>query len=1027
MPALEDGFNEGERKLVTILFADIRGSLALIERLDPEQAQQILDAVTTTLGQAVHRFGGTVSQNLGDGIMALFGAPCAVEDHADRACLAALAMVEDVRALQIDGCSAGQIQLSIGISSGEVVVGPFKSDLVKHYSAVGATTHIAARLQQRAETGRPLLTAVTRDLLKGSFALRSLGPQPLHGLSEPLELIELLGHAPGRPPLLRRMRRGCAPFVGRKIELALLLTEAEHASAGSGRLILLSGEPGIGKSRLAHEFLLQEPVASWRRAVAWTSVLGPVTPWQPVAALLRSLFSLNEGSDAEAACTALRVALTEIDPKLASLAVPLTACLGLVPPDVSWAGLDPSLRRERMRKSLLDLLRRLTAEKPLVLLIEDVHEADHETLAFLDLLTNEIGTIRLLVVITARPSFTPAWLINLRTRHIALEPLDRESSAHLLRPLTGAQPISELLCARLVERAGGNPFFLEELAHGIGEWLGTAAPGKMSDAASAEPTHLPSSIRMLLSARIDRLDGGCRRILRAASVLGDPIVPDLLVHLVEGLERDITAALEALCQDGFLTADRHGSRYRFRHALIREAAYGGLLKRQARALHRRAVDAVRECPTALNSGEGLAALAYHALHAELWSVAFSAYREVAERALIRSAARDGLSAVRKAAQALDKLEEAAERPQDRLELLFTEIEARFSAGEHGRLIEPIARALGLAETIKDDRRRVRALTLAALQHWLRGEMHAAVAASSKARQLAGDLGELDLEVNTGTRLGMFLIARGDYEAACRTLRRVAETIPEARYGDRFGLGALPAATARAALARALVELAAFDEAKHWAREAARIAERYDHPFTRLYVAQEIGLCLLRAGETDEAVRVLVEGCRIAQDLPRSLLRAAAEAELGAAYLELGRLEDGLRLTQEAVDYGRSIGLIPQHAQQLSYLARAHLLMGDIEQAERLAEEAIGLAERHEERGDAAWIRYLLGAVREQRSANEARKAYTVAWHEAQQLGLKALADRCEAAIRRLYPDVMPISVVADVRKLTAGERQSVFH
>ncbi|MEK0083289.1 ATP-binding protein [Benzoatithermus flavus] len=1000
-PYRPENWRKGERKLVTVLFADIRGSLQLIQALDVEQAQHLLDEVTTRLAAAVHRYGGTVCQVLGDGIMALFGAPCALEDHADRACLAALDMVEDIHELRVDGIDAGAVALRIGICSDEVVVRAIVSDLVSHYSAVGTAVHVASRLQQMATPGIPRLAAKTRRMLVRGFELESLGPRPVAGLAEPLELFDLIGpEPPGEPGGSLRNRSEATPLVGRTREMAVLLAEAERALNRRGRLVFVQGEPGMGKSRLARELLAQEPLRGWRRGVA-APALGLPAPWQLLARLLGSLLGVSAGRDADATCRALTESLTRLDESLKALAVPLTACFGLAPDAASWSELDPRQRRERIRQSLLTLLRRLSIENPVVLVAEDLHEADHETLAFLELLAQEIGSMRLLVVATARPPLTPAWLGKPDVLTLRLEPLSTASAAGLLEALLGAAAVGAPLRAELIRRAGGNPFFLEELARAV-----AASPGDDGSRQGLDVAALPGSVQVVLNARIDRLPWGQRILLRAASVLGELIDLDLLRELDPEAGDELVPWLEALCAAGFLAFDPGAGCYRFRHTLTREAAYSGLLRRQRIELHRRVVRKLEEEDERARDAGALARIAYHAFFAELWERAFDAYRDLAERALARSAVADALFACGRADMALRQLDPTG--PSSRLvDLRLLQAEAHFAAGDHAAVAPRVEEARIAAVRLNDQRRVVRALSMSTLAHWARGDLAASVTIGREALATATVLGDFELRVNTAFRLATFLIARGEYEASVGPLEWVIDAIPADGGHERFGLTMVAGVAARAALARALAELDMPERVLLLSDEAMAMAAAIGHGFTTIFAAQEIGLAFLRLDDPDRAALALEPGYALCREAPSHILFPATAAELGYARVLQGERGTGFRLLEAAVAADEQNRLDSQRGQRIGFLAAACLIGGDAERAERLAERALALARRHGERGDEGWLLLLRAAVALHGDAAAAAAAsyLSEARDLAEELGMRRLLCRCDAARSRRHDGV----------------------
>jgi class 3 adenylate cyclase len=365
---------EGERKQVTILFADIKGSMELLAGRDPEEARQILDPVLERMIEAVHHYEGTVNQVMGDGIMALFGAPIAHEDHAVRACYAALRIQAALARLAAEAARTGpaEIAIRIGLNSGEVVVRAIGNDLHMDYSAVGQTTHLAARMEQQASPGAILLTGRTARLAEGYIAVRSLGPAAVRGLPEPVETFELLGPGPARSRLQAASARGLTRFVGREAEIAQVRAALDRAASGHGQLFALVGEPGVGKSRLVAELTRTALAPPWRLVETAGASYERTAPYWSVVGLLRAWFGLEEGDDGARILAKVGAGLGAPDEALAPLVTPLRALLGTPVESAPWQGLGPIQQRRRILDAVRQLVLRASRTGPLCVVFEDL-------------------------------------------------------------------------------------------------------------------------------------------------------------------------------------------------------------------------------------------------------------------------------------------------------------------------------------------------------------------------------------------------------------------------------------------------------------------------------------------------------------------------------------------------------------------------------------------------------------------------------------------------------------------------------
>src|SRR5947208_1622668 len=455
---------EGERKQVTVLFADIRGSTSLLEGLDPEEGQKIIDPVLRVMMEAVHRYEGTVNQVLGDGIMALFGAPLAHEDHAIRACYAALAMqqamhhyTEEVR--RSHGM-AGRVRL--GLNSGEVVVRAIGNDLHMDYSAIGQTTHLAARMEQLAAPGSILLTAATLRLVEGLVRVQTLGPVPVKGLAEPVEVCELVGVTALRRRLQAAVARGLSPFVGRQPEVAALHQALARAGAGQGQVVALLGEPGVGKSRLVYEFLHAHHAQGWLRLESGSVSYGKATAYLPVCDLLKAYCHIEDRDDLRTVRAKITGQILTLDDALQDTVPAVLALFEALPADSPFLSLDPLQRRRRTLEALKRVLLRESQVQPLLLVFEDLHWIDSETQAMLDTLVESLPTARVLLLVNYRPEYQHGWGSKTYYTQLRLDPLPEASADRLLQALLGADASLGPLTQPLMARTQGKSCFLEE-------------------------------------------------------------------------------------------------------------------------------------------------------------------------------------------------------------------------------------------------------------------------------------------------------------------------------------------------------------------------------------------------------------------------------------------------------------------------------------------------------------------------------------------------------------------------------------
>ena len=500
---------EGERKQVTVLFADLKGSMELLADRDPEEARKLLDPVLERMMEAVHRYEGTVNQVMGDGIMALFGAPLAHEDHAVRACYAALRMQESV-AQYAEGVFRSHgvpIQIRVGLNSGEVVVRAIGSDLHMDYTAVGQTTHLAARMEQMAAPGTILLAPATLQLAEGYVQVAARGPVAVKGLPDPVEVYALTGASASRTRLHAAAARGLTRFVGRDAEVEQIRRALTLAQDGHGQLVAIVGEPGVGKSRLVYELTHSHRTQEWLVLEAGSVSYGKATSYLPVIDLLKAYFKIHDRETHREIREKVTGKLLTLDRTLEPILPALLALLDVPVEDAHWQALDPPQRRQRTLDAVKHLLLRESQGQPVLVVFEDLHWIDAETQALLDGLVESLPTARVLLLVNYRPEYQHGWGRKTYYSQLRLDALPPESAGELLSALLGDDPGLEPLKRLLVRR--GNPFFIEESIRTLVEMQALAGErGAYRLTRPIQAIEVPATVQVILAARIDRLSAG---------------------------------------------------------------------------------------------------------------------------------------------------------------------------------------------------------------------------------------------------------------------------------------------------------------------------------------------------------------------------------------------------------------------------------------------------------------------------------------------------------------------------------------
>jgi class 3 adenylate cyclase/tetratricopeptide (TPR) repeat protein len=998
---------EGERKQVTVLFADLKGSMELLADRDPEEARKLLDPVIEQMMDAVHRYEGTVNQVMGDGIMALFGAPLAHEDHAVRACYAALRMQDSVRRYseQLRRAQGVEAQIRIGLNSGEVVVRSIGSDLRMDYTAVGQTTHLAARMEQLATPGTVRLTGETLRLAEGYVEVRSLGPIPVKGLADPVEIFELTGAGQARTRLQAAALRGLTRFVGRDAEVEHLRRVLDRAAGGHGQVVSIVGEAGVGKSRLTYEFTHSHRVQDWLILEASSVSYGKATSYLPVIDLLKGYFKIGNRDDHRDMHAKVLGRVLSLDRALESLLSPLLALLDVPVEDGSWQALDPPQRRRRTLEAVRRLLLRESQVQPLLVVFEDLHWIDSETQALLDSLVDSLGSARLLLLVNYRPEYQHAWGSKTAYSQMRLDALSTQHAGELLDVLLGADPSLGPLKELLVRR--GNPFFLEETVRTLVETKALEGlPGRYRLTQPLQSLQVPSSVQTILAARIDRLSSEDKRLLQTASVVGKDVPFALLQGIAELSDDMLRGALDRLQAAEFLYESSlfPDLEYTFKHALTHEVTYGSLLADRRRALHSAVVETM-EGVYAGRLPEHAERLAHHALRGEVWDKAVTYFREAGAKAAVRSAYREAVTCFEQALAALPRLPGTHERLEEAIDLRFDLRTSLLPLGQLEKGLEYLREAEGLARTLDDPRRLAWASAYMISSCWLTGRLTDALTFAQTAQAIAETLGDLRLKVVANQYLAATLWNVGDYQAAMDLFRKVTESLKGDLSRERFGQALLPSVFARRYLAHALSERGEFDQSIAEAEEGLRIAEAADHPFSLGQAYLVLGYIHVVKGEFDQAVPLLERALAMSRDWNIRLLSPSCMGFLGYTYALSGRLAEGLALLADAMTAFESGVATVFHSLVAAHAGEACILAGRSQEAHRHAERALTLARRRGERGDEAYALRLLGEIHSQETPPDdgaAETRYRQAMTLADHLGMRLLVAHCQFGLGTLY-------------------------
>jgi predicted ATPase/class 3 adenylate cyclase len=839
------GARDGERKTITALFADIKGSMDLLENLDPEDARQLIDPALSLMMEAVHRYEGYVAQSLGDGIFALFGAPIAHEDHAQRALYAALRMQEEMRryADRVRLARGIPLQVRVGLNTGEVVVRSIHTDdLHTDYVPIGHATSLAARLQGLANPGSIVVSASTFRLTEGFFAFHALGAAQIKGVSEPVPVYEVMGVEPLRTRLQVAARRGLVRFVGRQRELELLQQAWEQAKQGRGQIVAVVGEPGVGKSRLYYEF----KVHCQRDGLVLETFSvshGKAYPYLPLIELLNTYFQLTPQDDERRRREQVIGKVLTLDRRLEDTLPHLSALVGIEEATASLAHLDPPLRRRRTFEAITRLLLRESLNQPVLLLVEDLHWLDSETHAWLTLFSERVATARLLLLVNYRPEFHHGWGSKTYYRQLRLDPLGSEEAYALLTALLGDSAALQPLKPFILAKTAGNPFFMEEMVQTLVDQrvLRRDPAGGMQlvspvTSSALAALQLPPTVQGVLAARIDRLPAAEKALLQTLAVLGKEFAWSLLTAVVDQPDEDVQRLLAHLQAEEFIYEQPAfpESAYTFKHALTQEVAYNAVLLERRRVLHERTAQAL-EGLIAERLPEHYHALAHHYSRSGNTAKAIDYLYRAGHQAVERSAYAEAVGHLSTALGLLAALPETRERSQQELAVQMTLGTAlRVIKGQAAPEVERLyTRARELCEQVGEPLQLFRVLEGLWHAHGSRGDYQTRRALGEQLLSLAQRLQDPDLLLEAHHALWTTLLSGGELAATRPHLAQGMKLYDPQRHRTHAALysGHDPGVCCRMQAARSLWLLGYPDQAVASIQAALVLAQQLAHPLS----------------------------------------------------------------------------------------------------------------------------------------------------------------------------------------------------
>ena len=970
------GNTDGERKTITALFADLKGSTALIEGLDPEEARTIIDPALQLMMDAVHRYEGYVAQALGDGIFALFGAPLAHEDHPQRALYAALRMQERMRRYADTLREKGHppLLMRVGVNTGEVVVRSIrKDDLHTDYVPIGLSTNLAARMEQLAAPGSILITEHTLRLTEGYFEFKALGKTQIKGVEDPLHVYEVLSAGPPRTRLqIAATSRGLTRFIGRQRELGQLRQRLVQATTGQGQIVGVMGEPGLGKSRLFYEFKLLAP-RGCLVLEAYSVSHGKASPYLPLMELLKSYFQIQLPDDDRTRREKVIGKVLGLDRSLEETLPYLFALFGLDDSTSFLQQMDPQVRRRRTFEAIKKLFLRESLNQPLMLIFEDLHWIDSETQGFLDTLSEGVASAKILLLVNYRPEYRHEWGTKTYYTQLRLAPFGTEEAEEFLTMLLGNEARLHSLKQLILQKTEGTPFFMEEVVQELveqGALVRASGGGAGFVLASTVPVvrdfHIPTTVQGVLAARIDRLPAEEKELLQQLAIIGREFTLSLVTGVIGQSDEAWYPLLAALQRKEFLYEQPAFPEvhYLFKHALTQEVAYNSVLHERRKAFHERTAQAMEVLYRA-TLDEHYSELAHHYQRSGNTEKAIGYLQKAGQQAVLQSAHADAVTHLTTALDMLMTLPETAERAQQELTLLLAlatplMVAKGAAAPEVGAVR---TRALDLCRQVGETPQLFGALRGACGFYFMRGELQTAQELAERLIPLAQHAQDSTFLSEAHYISGVILHSLGEVISARAHLEQaLALYDPRQRDFELIRGDADHGVMGSSAHANVLWMLGYPNQALSQSRTALTLAQEMAHPLTTaaVWFRNMMSHQFLHDAQT---VQQQAEALfALSNERGYAAFLIAGLTWRGWALAEQGQAEDGIQQIQQGIAAARAKGIELFGPHLLALLAEAYGKTGQVEEGLNALAEAVMLVEKNEERMYEAELYRLKGGL-----------------------------------------------------------------
>jgi class 3 adenylate cyclase len=999
-----NSLGSSERRQLTIMACNLVDPMALSARLDPEDMRDLIASFHKAVADVVSRFDGFVAQYLSDGVMVYFGYPAAHEHDTEQAVRAGLALVDAVGTLK--AASGMGLQARVGIVTGLVVVGEqLEGGGAGQRVATGETPTLAARLQAAAAPGEVVIASGTHRLIGRMFHCRALAAIDVEGLPQSVEAWQVYGEAAGVSRFQARRAGALSPLVGRQEEIGLLLRRWGRVKLGKGQVALLSGDPGIGKSRIAESLLNWLDDAPQAPLRYFCSPHHTSSPLYPFIAQIERAAGFEPGSSATAKLDRLEALLTPITKSVPRDTALVAELLG-IPAGNRYPALPVSSqqKREMTLTALLDQLDGASAQDSVLMVFEDLHWIDPTSQDLLARMVARIANLPVLLVVTTRPGVPPPWIGQPHVTMLTLNRLDRRDSAGIIAGVTRDKALPDTVVEQVLARADGVPLFIEELTSAL---LESGLLRETQDRYVLEgplPTlALPATLQASLTARLDRL-ASVKGVAQICAAIGREFSHELIAAVSALAATDLDAALERLITSSLIS--RRGTppdaTYSFRHALVQDAAYATMLRSRRRQLHASIAAAlVERFPAMAERRPEVVAL--HFTEAALASEAIGYWLKAGRLAHARWANREAVASFEQALHLLEAQPKTREALEQAIDLRFELRTSLLPLGEFERIFSYLREAESLARSLDDQRRLGQMFVHMCFNLAVTGRPTEALGFGQGAQVIAESLGDVPLQVMGSLYLGVACIYTGDYRQAEDLFLKVLRLLDGDLSRERFGLAGFPAVTARSFLTWVFTDQAEFKKGIAHGQEGVRLAEALDHPYSLAHACWVLAHLRITRGELDHAVDLLERGLALSSKWNLTYFSAANMGMLGYAYALSGRKAEGIVLLEQALSVSQNMQYRVVQPQFLVFLGEAYLLADRLDDALECAGRALISAREGGQRSYEAWALRLLGEVNTRYDPpNGAEDRYSGALVLAEELGMRPLIAHCHFGLAKMY-------------------------